>query len=189
MVGIELLEIGQVAEVNLLDTRIADIENGDGGIVGEVEALNIRSVNGETLELGATRGIKRAQALVGISIKGYHLGVVGEVERLVEILRLPDFKEHQLGLVAANLEGFAVEGIVAHGNGCKRREIGEVKLVQEVVVEVEIVEIGHLLHLEVGDVAAVKTDDCDIGSIAPDTYEAFFGHIAGDGCTTVPTAR
>ena len=55
MVGIELLEISQVAEVNLLDTRIADIENGDGGILGEVEALNIRSVNGETLELGATR--------------------------------------------------------------------------------------------------------------------------------------
>ena len=188
MVGIELLQVGEVAQVYLLDACITNVEYGDIGIVGEVQAAHVGSIDRESLELGTFRGIHLVESLAGISVKGNQFGIVREVELGVYVGQLSHLQDHELRLVCTYLQRFPVKGVVAYGDSSQSRISREVQLMQQIVVQIDVIQVGHLLHGEVRDITSVEVYHGNILGIAPNAHDALLGHVTGNGSTAVPAA-
>ena len=141
MVGIELGEIRVLGEVNVFDARVADVENHEVGILRHVKFFHRRGVDGDFLEIGASRWVKSLQTAVTHGIEGAELGIVREIEGLVQTVHLCHFKNEKVGFVGSDDEWFFVEGVV---------------------VQIERIEFGVLSQVEFRDFVVRKAENGEV---------------------------
>ena len=172
------MQLSVLAQIDILDTGFADVEDSQLGVFRNVEAFNVRNVDREAQQFGATGRVEFAKALIGISAERHEQRIVRKIEFLVEVLGLTNLEDGESRVVRANFERADVEWVVVDIYCEQVMEIREVERLEFVVRSGEELQFGASTHLNFAHIATTDVEILNVIGITVDANNARLIHIA-----------
>ena len=178
--AIELLQQGVSTQVDVFDTRFADVEDAKFGIFGYIEGFHIGYINRQAHQFRASRGVERCEGFIGISAKGNEQRIVGEVERRVHFGGLPHFQNSKVGVIGTNLQRRHIVGVVVHIHINQIGECAQIQCFQIIVRGFKELQFSEFAKFNVAHIASIDVDVLNVFGITIDTDFVGSGHITSD---------
>ena len=179
---VEFTQIGVLAQIERLDTGVADIEYTELWVFRDINAFYFRHVQTQTLQLGALRRIGRQQVGAVEGIERDERGEVLQVEVRRHVFALCHFEHDEFGKFANHQWSFARKGIVAKVDELQVLKMVDVQCLDGVVLQVEDMEIQVLVKLDLVDAAARGSEVVNLFGIAINLDHSFARYGAGVVC-------
>ena len=178
MNAVKLLQLRVFTQINLLDAGFADVEDSQLGVFRNVEAFNVRNVDREAQQFGATGRVEFAKALIGISAERHEQRIVRKIEFLVEVLGLTNLEDGESRVVRAYFERANVEWVVVDIYCEQVGKSREVERLKFVVRSGEELQFGASTHLNFAHIATADVEILNVFGITVDANDARLIHIA-----------